>query len=99
MARQADPFSQLDLALSGARAPECKEPTQMRSEAIVWTCKQCSCKDAQRLLRDGMWYWACDMCGTKLNTEEIALAATQTKSFNTPACGRRGGFLAVAPRR
>ncbi|MDO8742018.1 MAG: AAA family ATPase [bacterium] len=84
-ASRGDPFAQLDLALSGARAPESEEPTQMRSEAIVWTCKICFCKDAQRLLRDGMWYWACDTCGTKLNAEEIAVAATQTQSFNTPS--------------
>ncbi len=85
MTRQADPFAQLDLALSEARARECEEPTQMRSEAVVWACKICSCRDAQRLLRDGKWFWACDTCGTKLEADEIALAATQSKSFNAPA--------------
>ena len=85
MTRQADPFAQLDLALSEARARECEEPTQTRSEAIVWICKICSCRDAQRLLRDGKWFWSCDTCGTKLQADEIALAATQSKSFNAPA--------------
>ena len=84
MARQADPFGQLDLALSAPQAPECGEPT-VRGEAIEWTCKQCECKDAQRLLREGRWFWACDMCGTKLESYEVALAATQRKSFNAPA--------------
>lgn len=84
-ARRGDPFAQLDLALSEARARECEEPPQTRSDAIVWTCKVCSCRDAQRLLRDGKWFWSCDTCGTKLEADEIALAATQSKSFNAPA--------------
>lgn len=91
MTRQADPFAQLDLALSEARARECEEPTQTLSEAIVWICKICSCRDAQRLLRDGKWFWSCDTCGTKLEADEIALAATQSKSFNAPAlCPPKG---------
>lgn len=78
-ARKGDPFSQLDLALSGARAPEAEEPTPTPTEDAVWTCKQCFRKEVQRVVRAGSWHWACDSCGNRLTDDEAALATTRKK--------------------
>lgn len=75
MARQVELREGIGLALSDARAPECEEPTQTRSEALVWTCKQCFRKKAQRVVTSGSWHWACDTCGTRVDDNENDTAA------------------------
>ena len=76
---------QTELAFSEDIETALDEPVQSQThtqhiESVVWICKSCFCKDAQRVVKKGGWHWACEKCGNRLNDDEAEMIASQLKS-------------------